>query len=306
MPSIVVNARYNSRWVGVSDEGTRPASRSPSRDTTEMPSTRSSSYGTPLGLIATTPASRSISLTFPNVESARAPSAAFAARTRSWRLRVDIVGHEVDRMPGAGLEDDLQRRLGVEVVELDRLADAAAHQHGGADVCELPLQLARLVEVVQHDGDVVQSLAALVEPFLVDARPLERLQQLEAHVADMRFRSEHRVLGRPSAHLGAVQPRRLVPVDVPRPPTEQLRVLLHRLLQVVADDGDLRDLQLAAEESNRRLGAVLRVHRSPLRRLRSDSRETRFTREAERQADDHELVSALLLAGDDELLELQA
>ena len=42
--------------------------------------------------------------------------------------------------PLPGLEDELEHRLGVEVVELDRLADPAAHQHLGAARLEVALR----------------------------------------------------------------------------------------------------------------------------------------------------------------------
>src|SRR4029077_6470897 len=43
------------------------------------------------------------------------------------RLRVDPAWLQIDRMPGARLHDHLEHRLGVQVVEADRLADPAFH-----------------------------------------------------------------------------------------------------------------------------------------------------------------------------------
>jgi hypothetical protein len=44
-------------------------------------------------------------------------------------------------------------------------------------------------------GRIGESLAVRLEPLPIDAGPLERLQEFEAHVADVRLGAEHRVLG---------------------------------------------------------------------------------------------------------------
>src|SRR5437763_4791014 len=82
------NARYRTRCVGVSVDGRRsPTTTLPSRSSITMSSARNSSYATPLGLIATSPRSRSIPLALPHVSGASpcAGSARFASSTASTR-----------------------------------------------------------------------------------------------------------------------------------------------------------------------------------------------------------------------------
>ena len=52
----------------------------------------------------------------------------------------------------------------------------AAHQDRSADLVEALLEQRRLVEVMQHHRNAVQTLAVPLEPFLVDARALQRLE----------------------------------------------------------------------------------------------------------------------------------
>ena len=68
-PPISGNARYSAACVGVSLEGfSSPSTRLPSAmDTITMSSALRLSYGTPLGLMANTPAARSASDTLPHV-----------------------------------------------------------------------------------------------------------------------------------------------------------------------------------------------------------------------------------------------
>src|SRR5262249_44749053 len=92
---------------------------------------------------------------------------------------VDARRDQVDGVPAARLEHELPRRLGVEVVEVDGLTDAAAHQHRRALGLELRLERVRLGLRVLHARDVLQALAVLLQELLVDARPFERLDQLD-------------------------------------------------------------------------------------------------------------------------------
>src|SRR5439155_4909990 len=95
------------------------------------------------------------------------------------RRRVDAAGGKVDGMSAPGFEDELQHRLGVEVVELDGFADAAAHQNLDAPLCPAFLERVGVLLAVHHAGDVLDTLSVLVEPFLVDAVALERLYELD-------------------------------------------------------------------------------------------------------------------------------
>ena len=159
---------------------------------------------------------------------------------------------QVDSVARARLEDHLQHRLGVEVVELDRLADPAAHQHLGSELLEVRPRLVGLLVRGHHHGDVVQALAVLVEPLLVDARALERLEELEDDRPGVALRAEHRELGRLPVQLGRVQHRRLVLVDVPRAPAERLVVGLQRAPQIPDHGGHLGDGQAAGIELDAR------------------------------------------------------
>src|SRR6478672_9623558 len=94
------------------------------------------------------------------------PLAAVSALTSGWR--VDAAGGQVDRMPAARLEDELEHRLGVQVVELDRVADTPAHQDPGSARLPGPLELVRVALRMHHAGDVLDALAVLSEPLLVD------------------------------------------------------------------------------------------------------------------------------------------
>ena len=155
---------------------------------------------------------------------------------------------EVDCVARARLDDHLEQRLRVQVVELDRLADAAAHQHLGAEIGEVAAQVVGLLVGRAHAGDVMKPLASLLEPLLVDARPFERLQQLEHDRAGMTLGAEHRVLDRLAVQVRVVEHRRLVLVDVPRAPAEGLVVDLERLAEILDDGRDLRDRQASLVE----------------------------------------------------------
>ena len=104
---------------------------------------------------------------------------------------------------------------------------------------------------MEHHSNVVEPLTPLVQPLSIDAGALERLQQLEAHIANVRLRAQHRVLGWGTAQLRVVETGRLVSVDVPGAPTEELGVLGHRPFEIVRDDGNLRDGERAAQQSRR-------------------------------------------------------
>src|SRR5467141_4245307 len=79
---------------------------------------------------------------------------------------------QIHRVPGTGFEDHLQQRLGVQVIETDRLADPALHQDLGAEVVEMLLGRIRFGGGGAHHGDVMQALAVSVEPFLIYAGSL--------------------------------------------------------------------------------------------------------------------------------------
>src|SRR3954451_4940445 len=85
MPPISSKARYSARCVGVSVDGFRePSTTSPSsRSTSTMSDAFNASYETPDGLIAITPAARSIPLALPQVKVTRPCEgrARLAART---------------------------------------------------------------------------------------------------------------------------------------------------------------------------------------------------------------------------------
>src|SRR5713226_9022884 len=69
----------------------------------------------------------------------------------------------------------------------------------------------------------------------------------------MGFGAEHRVLGWPPVKLRVMEPRRLVAINAPWSPAEEPRVRLHRPLEVVADNGDLRNREWATEDPIERL-----------------------------------------------------
>src|SRR6186997_2240226 len=87
-----LKARYSSRCVGVSDEGRNllPGASPVSNDTSTILSGLRSWYGTPLGLIAKTPASKSAIDRLPNVPvtSPVDASSRLARQARSRRLLI--------------------------------------------------------------------------------------------------------------------------------------------------------------------------------------------------------------------------
>ena len=99
----------------------------------------------------------------------------------------------------------------------------------------------RLLRGGTHDGDVVESLTVLVEPLLVDAGPVEWLEELDHDRPDVSLRADHAEVGRRAPEIRVVKRGRLVLVDVPRPPAEDAVVALERLVDVLHDDGDLAD-----------------------------------------------------------------
>src|SRR4029077_7579266 len=85
-PPISLNALYSTRCVARSDDGRKsPSTILPSSPTTTRSSGCIVSYGTPLGLITTSPSSRAIPLALPNVYSTnpRRTSSRFASNTAS-------------------------------------------------------------------------------------------------------------------------------------------------------------------------------------------------------------------------------
>src|SRR5450759_2112765 len=88
-----------------------------------------------------------------------------AAVTEGSGWRVDTAGREIDRVPAARLEDELEHGLGVEVVELDRLPDPATHEDLGAARLPVLLEGVRITLRMHHAGDVLDlSLIHISEP----------------------------------------------------------------------------------------------------------------------------------------------
>jgi len=144
-------------------------------------------------------------------------------------------------VPGPGLEDHLQQGLGVEVVKADRLADPSLHQDLCAEVAEMLLGRVRLGRRRAHHGDVMQALAVSVEPFLIYARSLVRLQELDHDRADMGLGADHREVGRLAVQERVMKRGWLVLVYVPRAPPERPVISLERLVDVANDNCDLAD-----------------------------------------------------------------
>ncbi len=119
--------------------------------------------------------------------------------------------------------------------------DPAAHQDLGAALAPVLLQRLAVFHRVLHARDVLHALAVRVEELLVDARPADRLDELEAQPVDHGLGADHAELAGFAPHHGVVQQRRLVVEHAPRPPAEVLRVGTQRGFHVRDHHGDLRD-----------------------------------------------------------------
>src|SRR5262249_12902762 len=75
------------------------------------------------------------------------------------RLRIRPEGLQVDGVAGPGLEDDLEKRFRIEVVEVDRLAQAAFHQDARPELLEMRPGHLRFLRCRPHHGNVVQPFA---------------------------------------------------------------------------------------------------------------------------------------------------
>src|SRR5690349_6593367 len=158
--------------------------------------------------------------------------------------RVDVGRLEVDGVTAARLEHEFKHRRGVQVVELDRGADPPAHQDLGAIGPPVLLHQRAVFRGVLHAGDVLDALAVGIQELLVEARPADRLDQLEAEPVDRDLGADHPELDRLALDPRVVQQRRLVVKDAPRSPAQGLRVGLQRCLDVADHHGDLGDLHL--------------------------------------------------------------
>src|SRR5215475_4428470 len=155
--------------------------------------------------------------------------------------RVEVGGLEIDRMAAARLEHELEHRRGVQVVELDGLPDPPPHQDLRAPLPPVVLPRLAVLRRVLHAGDVLDALAVRVEELLVDTRPADRLDELEAEPVDRGLGADHPVLDLLAADDGVVQQRWLVVEHAPRAPAEVLGVRTQRGLDVGNDDSNLRD-----------------------------------------------------------------
>src|SRR5262245_56119284 len=93
---------------------------------------------------------------------------------------------------------------------------------------------------VDVDRDVVQPFAVLLEPLVVDARPADRLDQLQLRVPPAEP-NPHHVLAALAAVAEVRHRVRAVGPATPRAEAEGRQVLLHRRVQVAHDDPDLSD-----------------------------------------------------------------
>ena len=93
---------------------------------------------------------------------------------------------------------------------------------------------------MHHARDVLDALAVLLEPFLVDAGAVERLDELEHQAGlDLALRPEHREGDVLAAQVRVVQLRWHVLVHVPRSPAKRVVEVLHRRVEVMDDHRDL-------------------------------------------------------------------
>src|SRR3954451_5220338 len=280
---VPAKARYSSRWVDVSEDALLPGSAAvPSASDTRATSSGSRSpHATPLALIATTPAARSTALTLPKarVASPSRASSRFAPqansrspRSSTARLRRSRSGRwvcptrrQVYRMAAARFEDELEHRLGVEVVELDRLPDPAAHQDLCAAGFPFGLEGVGVRLRMHHAGDVLHTLAMLLQPLLVDARPVQRLHQFDDETRlHLTLRTEHREGNRLTTQVRVVELGWDMLIDVPRPPAQGVVKHLHRGVEIVNDHGDLGDVRGRLQRGHGEPSSLARLWRAPL------------------------------------------
>ena len=103
---------------------------------------------------------------------------------------------------------------------------------GGRHLSEAALQ------GVDVDRYVVQALAVLLEPLVVDARPAERLDQLQLRVRAAE-RDTHHILAALTAVAEVRHRVRPVGPAAPRAEAEGRDVVLHRRVEVAHEDPDL-------------------------------------------------------------------
>src|SRR5690242_14125097 len=155
--------------------------------------------------------------------------------------RVVVGGLKIDRVTAARLQDELEHRRGVQVVELDGFTDPAAHQDLRAPLPPVVLDRLAVGRRVLHAGDVLDAFAMEVQELLVNAGAADRLDELEPEPVDRGLGADHAVLDPLAADHGVVQQRRLVVEHAPRAPAEALGIGAQRRLHVGDDDSDLRD-----------------------------------------------------------------
>ena len=73
-----------------------------------------------------------------------------------------MIGDQLDSVARPRLENDLQRRLRIDVVKLDGFTDSATHKYGHSLLSKALLQKTRFFEIVQHNGHMMKSLTVLL------------------------------------------------------------------------------------------------------------------------------------------------
>ena len=102
-------------------------------------------------------------------------------------------------------------------------------------------------EVADAHAEVVQALAALGEPLVVQAGPAERLDELDLRIGPGE-REAHREAARRAAEAALGHDIRAVGPDLPGPARERGGVARDRRVEVAHDDADLVDAEAAAEQ----------------------------------------------------------
>jgi hypothetical protein len=116
------------------------------------------------------------------------------------------------------------------------------------------------IERLDHVRNVVEALASFGQPVRVDARTVERLDQLVLRAAVVQRQSQ-RPLGRLPAvlatfSLGAEHP------PTPRPGREPRVELAHGALELAHDEGDLKRRESFERADDARYPMTLRLHAS--------------------------------------------
>ena len=160
--------------------------------------------------------------------------------------------------PDARLDEEAEVLLRVEVVVLDVVADVGLHVDGDTELVEEGLLDGVAVRALEeHGGDAGHALAAAGDELAPQVGAVERLEQLEVHLAHVHLGPAEGVLDVLAAELGVVVDGGHVVEDLPGRPAEGPVVALHGAVEVLDRERDLGDGVAQAGHPDRQVVGLL-------------------------------------------------